>query len=144
MTVINWITLGLVLSILELIVPGVYLIWFGFAALTMSIIEYISPMEASTQIIWFSLISGVYAIIGLYAYGCIFKKIKAPKEYQNLNDTAEQYVGLTVTVAEDVVNNNTKVKLGDTYWLAHCKKPLQKGDSAKVIGVKDRLILIIE
>lgn len=30
--VVNWIIAGLALSLLELIVPGVYLIWFGFAA----------------------------------------------------------------------------------------------------------------
>ena len=31
--VVNWIIAGLMLSLLELIVPGVYLIWVGFAAL---------------------------------------------------------------------------------------------------------------
>ena len=144
MTAINWVIIGLVLSILELIVPGVYLIWFGFAAFAMSIIEYIAPMDVSSQIIWFAVFSGIFALIGLYTYGSIFKKIKVPKGYQNLNDTAEQFVGQTVTISEEIVNNQTKVKLGDSYWLAYCNKPLKVGDQAKIVGVKERLILVLE
>ena len=68
----------------------------------------------------------------------------APKEYQNLNDSAQQFVGRTVTIAEDVVDSQTKVKVGDTYWLAYTEKPLKKGDKAKVTAVKDSLILIVE
>ncbi len=142
--VTNWIVLGLVLSLLEVIVPGVYLIWFGFAAFAMSILVYFMPLVLTTQLIWFAVFSAVFALIGLYIYGYIFKKTKTPQEYRHLNDSAAQYVGQIVTLAQDVVDNNSKVKIGDTYWLAYCEKPLKKGDTAKVTGVKDNLILVIE
>ena len=61
-----------------------------------------------------------------------------------MNDSAAQYVGQTVTLAEDVVDNRTKVKIGDGYWIAACEKPLKRGNNAKVIGVKDGVILVIE
>jgi membrane protein implicated in regulation of membrane protease activity len=140
----NWLIIGLTLSILELIVPGTYLIWFGFAGLCMSILTYIIPMALSTQIIWFAVFSAVFAVIGWFSYRYIFKKVQAPKEYINLNDSAQQYVGRTVTVAEDTVDNQTKVKIGDGFWLAYTEKPLKKGDTAKVIDVRDSLILVIE
>ena len=140
----NWLIIGLTLSILELIVPGTYLIWFGFAGLCMSILTYIIPMALSTQIIWFAIFSAVFAVIGWFSYRYIFKKMQAPKEYINLNDSAQQYVGRTVTVAEDTVDNQTKVKIGDGFWLAYTEKPLKKGDTAKVIDVRDSLILVIE
>lgn len=140
----NWLIIGLTLSILELIVPGTYLIWFGFAGLCMSILTYIIPMALSTQIIWFAIFSAVFAVIGWFSYRYIFKKVQAPKEYMNLNDSAQQYVGRTVTVAEDTVDNQTKVKIGDGFWLAYTEKPLKKGDTAKVIDVRDSLILVIE
>ncbi|MBR2273212.1 MAG: NfeD family protein, partial [Alphaproteobacteria bacterium] len=53
-------------------------------------------------------------------------------------------VGQTVTLAEDVVDNRTKVKIGDGYWIAACEKPLKRGNNAKVVGVKDGVILVIE
>lgn len=140
----NWLIIGLTLSILELIVPGTYLIWFGFAGLCMSVLTYIIPMALSTQIIWFAIFSAVFAVIGWFSYRYIFKKVQTPKEYMNLNDSAQQYVGRMVTVAEDAVDNQTKVKIGDGYWLAYTEKPLKKGDTAKVIDVRDSLILVIE
>jgi membrane protein implicated in regulation of membrane protease activity len=140
----NWIVVGLILSLLELIAPGVYLIWFGFAAFVMSVVVYFTPLALTTQLIWFAVFSAIFALIGLYVYGYIFKKTKTPTEYSHLNDSAAQYVGQTVTLAEDVVDNRTKVKIGDGYWLAACEKPLKRGNNAKVIGVKDGVILVIE
>lgn len=140
----NWVVVGLVLSLLELIAPGVYLIWFGFAAFAMSILVYFMPLILSTQLIWFAIFSAVFALIGLYIYSYIFKRTKTPKEYSLLNNSAAQYVGQTVTLAEDVVDNRTKVQIGDTFWLATTDKPLKKGDAAKVTGVKDNLILVLE
>ena len=142
--VVNWVIAGLALSLLELIVPGVYLIWFGFAAFVVSIAVYFMPLEFTTQLIVFAIASGIFAVIGVAVYRYIFSKAQVPAEYKNLNNTAEQYVGQLVTVAEDAEDNRTKVKIGDTYWLASCQKAFKQGDTAKVVGVKDSLILIIE
>lgn len=142
--VVNWVIAGLALSLLELIVPGVYLIWFGFAAFVVSIAVYFMPLKFTTQLIVFAIASGIFAVIGVAVYRYIFSKAQVPAEYKNLNNTAEQYVGQLVTVAEDTADNRTKVKIGDTYWLASCQKPFKQGDTAKVVGVKDSLILIIE
>ena len=111
-----WVVVGLTLSLLELIVPGVYLIWFGLAGFVMSIIVYITPLVFTTQLIWFALISAVFACIGLYVYRYIFSKATVSEEYKNLNNSAEQLVGMKVTVAEDSEDNQTKVKVGDTFW----------------------------
>ena len=142
--VVNWIIAGLALSLLELIVPGVYLIWFGFAAFVVGIAVYFLPIELTTQLIVFAIASGIFAVIGVAVYRYVFSKAQVPAEYKNLNNTAEQYVGQLVTVAEDAEDNRTKVKIGDPYWLASCKKAFKQGDTAKVVGVKDSLILIIE
>lgn len=142
--VTNWIVVGLVLSFLEVAVPGVYLIWFGLAAFAVSIAVWLTPLAFTTQLLWFAAFSAVFALLGFLTYRYIFKKTQTPKAYINLNNTAEQHVGATVTLAEDCVDNQTKVKIGDTYWLAYSEKPLKQGDTAKVVGVKDSLILVLE
>lgn len=139
-----WLLVGLLLSLLELVVPGVYLIWFGFAAFAMSLLVLTITLDITAQLFWFALFSAVFAIVGLFAYRYIFKRTQTPKEYQNLNDSAQQLVGRKVTVAEEVEDNQTKVKIGDSFWLAYTEKPLKKGDTAKITGVKDSLILVIE
>lgn len=139
-----WLLVGLGLSLLELVIPGTYLIWFGFAAFAMSILTFVSVLSITAQLFWFALFSAIFAVIGLYSYRYIFKRTQAPKEYQNLNDSAKQMVGRKVTLSEDVEDNQTKVKIGDSFWLAYTEKNLKKGDTAQVIGVKDSLILIIE
>ena len=143
-TATNWLILGLVLSIFELFVPGTYLIWFGFAGLLMSLLTCFVDMALSTQIIFFAVFSAIFVLIGWFSYRYIFKKTQTPQEYRNLNDSAQQYIGRIVTLSEDVIDNQTKVKVGDTYWLAYSEKPLKKGENAKVTDVKDSLILVIE
>lgn len=139
-----WLLVGLVLSLLELVIPGTYLIWFGFAAFAMSILVFTVALDITAQLFGFALFSSIFAVVGLYAYRYVFKRTQAPKEYQNLNDSAQQLVGRKVTIAEDIEDNQTKVKIGDSFWLAYTEKPLKKGDTARVVGVKDSLILIIE
>lgn len=142
--VTNWAIFGLILSILELFVPGVYLIWFGFAAFVVSLLVNLFGIAFTAQMIWFAILSVIFAVLGLYTYKYLLKKTQTPKEYSNLNNSAEQFVGNLVTVSEDIEDNMTKVKIGDTYWLATSTKPLKKGDQVKIVGVKDNLILIVE
>ena len=142
--VTNWAIFGLILSILELFVPGVYLIWFGFAAFVVSLLVNLFGIAFTAQMIWFAILSVIFAVLGLYTYKYLLKKTQTPKEYSNLNNSAEQFVGNLVTVSEDIEDNMTKVKIGDTYWLATSTKPLKKGNQVKVVGVKDNLILIVE
>ena len=48
-----WLTIGVSLAILELIIPGTYLIWFGFAALVVSGMTFFMPgMAILWQLVW--------------------------------------------------------------------------------------------
>lgn len=82
--VVNWIIAGLALSLLELIVPGVYLIWFGFAAFVVGIAVYFLPIELTTQLIVFAIASGIFAVIGVAVYRYVFSKAQVPAEYKKL------------------------------------------------------------
>ena len=64
--VTNWAIFGLILSILELFVPGVYLIWFGFAAFVVSLLVNLFGIAFTAQMIWFAILSVIFAVLGLY------------------------------------------------------------------------------
>lgn len=144
MSYIEWAALGVFLVLLELFVPGTYLIWFGIAGLIVSIIVYFYTLSLTIQLITFALFSAVFAYIGLICYRKIMKKIKENGKYRELNDLASQYVGQTVTLNQDVVDGKTKVKVGDTVWLAESDKSLKKGDSVVITGVKNGLIFTVK
>lgn len=51
-----WLIIGLALAALEMIVPGVYLIWLAMAALAIAVLAFVSAPPLALQIIaWVSL-----------------------------------------------------------------------------------------
>jgi membrane protein implicated in regulation of membrane protease activity len=141
---VAWATIGLMLAIFELFVPGTYLIWFGFAAFVVSAYTWFTGVGITDQLIVFAIFSAIFAFLGLYAYKAVFQKVKSDDKYKDLNDPAKQYIGRVVTLVQNVDDNNTKVKIGDTVWLAYTEQNLKKGDKAKVTGVKDGVVLIVK
>ena len=141
---VAWATIGLMLAIFELFVPGTYLIWFGFAAFVVSAYTWFTGVGITDQLIVFAIFSAIFAFLGLYVYKAVFQKVKSDDKYKDLNDPAKQYIGRVVTLVQNVDDNNTKVKIGDTVWLAYTEQNLKKGDKAKVTGVKDGVVLIVK
>lgn len=141
---VAWATIGLMLCIFELFVPGTYLLWFGLASFVVCFYTYFVDADITAQLITFAISSAIFVSLGLFVYQKIFKSTKVDTTYANLNNSIQQYVGMQVTLTEDVVDNRTKVKVGDTVWMASCEKELKKGDKAKVVEIKDNLILIIK
>ena len=51
-----WLIVGLTLAMLEMVVPGVYLIWLAMAALGIAVLAFISAPPLALQIVaWVSL-----------------------------------------------------------------------------------------
>ena len=141
---VAWATIGLMLTIFELFVPGTYLIWFGLASFVVSFYVWFTGVGITDQLIVFAIFSAIFAFLGLYVYKAIFERTKTDDKYKDLNDPAKQYIGRLVTLTQNVDDNNTKVKIGDTVWLAYSEQDLKKGDKAKVTGVKDGVVLVVK
>lgn len=140
MSYIEWLALSILLILLELFVPGVYLIWFGFAGLAVAGLTFIKEFGITEQLLLFSLFSAICTFIGFYVYKL---KKDGKTNHPHLNDRSAQLVGKTVTVATAVKNGQTKVTVGDSVWLAETDLPLHVGDEALVVGVRKGLILIL-
>lgn len=143
-TYLNWFTFGLVLVLLELFVPGTYLIWFGLAAFVMGIVVSYAALSGIGMLVCFAFISAVFAGIGWFVYTKLINKSKVPEKYKYLNDMAGAYIGKIYNLSEDVVDGRSKAKVGDTFWLVEVKENLKKGDSVKITGVENGVILKAE
>ena len=88
MTYMQWMSIGLALVLLEFFVPGTYLVWFGFSAMLMGCLVSFFVFSFTEQVVIFSLISAVFAVVGLYVYGKVMKKNENSQKDNHLNDAA--------------------------------------------------------
>ena len=146
MSYIEWGVLGLLLVLLELFIPGIYLVWFGLAGVTVSLALHFAwiPDTITAQLVLFSVCSCVFTGLGLTVYKMLEKRFEKTTDHKNLNDLAGAYVGQTATLTQDVVDGKTKVKVADTVWLAQCDDDLKKGDKVVITGVIKGLIFVVK
>lgn len=138
---LGWFTIGLALILLEMLIPGTYLLWFGLSAFVMGGIVSFVTLSGVELCVLFAVISAIFAAIGWYVYSKVIKKSQVPEKYKNLNDMAGSYVGKVYNLTEDVVDGRSKAKVGDTFWLVETEDNLKKGDKVKIIGVDNGVIL---
>jgi hypothetical protein len=109
----NWLTLAVLLLILETIVPGVHFLWFGIAAAIVAGIAMATGIYWPWQIIAFVVIS-VLTVFGVRRY----VRADVTSDEPDLNSRAQQYVGRMVVVEQAIQNGRGKVRVGDTLWQA--------------------------
>jgi len=63
----SWVVLGLLLAALELLAPGVFLIWFGLAAIVTGLLDAVFDLSWQTSAIIFALLSVVSVVAGRLA-----------------------------------------------------------------------------
>ena len=112
----NWMVLGFVLLTLEILVPGVFMLWIGLAAL---IVGALSLMFWSAgfwvwqvQILAFLALALVCAFAGKKIMG----KTDDETDQPLLNRRGDQLVGRMATLTEPITNGRGRVKIGDTTW----------------------------
>ena len=80
---LGWFTLGLALILLEMLIPGTYLLWFGLSAFVMGGIVSFVTLSGLEICVLFALISALFAAIGWYVYSKVIKKSQVPEKYKN-------------------------------------------------------------
>ena len=143
-TPLVWLAIGISLAVMELIIPGTYLIWFGFAALVDCLITaFVPSLSLSWQLTWFAVFSIVFAFIGWKIYGWTIFHSVVPEKYRNLNDPIAQMTGKTVKVVS-VKGDKVQVAVGDTVWTATCDDNIKVGDNAVISGSYNNVELKIK
>ena len=137
----GWMSFGVVLMLLELFVPGTFMVWFGFGAvLTGLFVVFLSPLSAGMQILIFTLMSVISVIFGFFVYGKLFGQNK--EKAGNLQTGAKRFIGQTFCVFEDIKGGKGKVKVGDTVWLAAADEDIKAGTDIVVTDVKGTVLAV--
>jgi len=136
----NWMALGMVLLVLEILVPGVFLLWIGIAALIVGAVSLALWNAAfwswEVQVVVFLALS----VIAAYAGKRVMSK-GDDSDQPLLNRRSEQLIGRTATLKEPIAEGYGRIQLGDTLW--RVKGPdLPVGAKVRVVSVADSELVV--
>lgn len=117
----------------EVILPGYFMLWIGFAAAAMGIVLFVVPdLGALAQAIVFA----VFAFASCFAYWKLVRPRidRTPPGNANLNRRGEQLVGGRYVLCEPIVQGRGKARVGDGMWLVS-GPDLPLGATVEVVGI---------
>lgn len=111
----TWIIAGLVLMGVELMVPGLFFIWLGLAALATGVVVAALGLSWTVGAMLFTAFSVASVLAGR---ALMRKKGSEPDVANNLNALSRNLIGKTVYLDQAIENGRGRVRIGDTVWQA--------------------------
>jgi len=112
----NWMVLGFVLLALEILVPGVFLLWIGIAAILVGALS----LQLWDAAIWTwqlqTVVFLVLSLISAYLGHRINMSRAGDSDEPLLNRRDAQLVGRTATLEEPIREGRGRIRLDDTVW----------------------------
>jgi membrane protein implicated in regulation of membrane protease activity len=108
----NWFIVGGVLLLLELLAPGVFMLWLGVAAIVTGALTFGIGWSWQTQFIAFAVIS--LALVPLWLR--VLRSSKTITDQPFLNRRNVGLVGRGFTLEKPIVNGSGTVRIDDTIW----------------------------
>lgn len=132
-----WLTLGLVLAGLEMLLPGVYLIWLAVAAIVTGVLTLAFDLSLPLQVVDFVFLSLIIAFSA--------KRFLRDKPIESadplMNRRGARLVGETALVVEAIEHGSGRVKLGDSEWIARGPN-VAAGERVRVTGSEGAVLLV--
>ncbi|MDR9742033.1 NfeD family protein [Proteus terrae] len=134
-----WLCLGGLLLITEMLGTAGYLLWSGMAALCVSLITWILPINWPIQGVLFAILTVISAVF----WHLWLKRRKQSKEAENLNQKSHQLIGVHAVLLSDTENGFSRVKLADGSWRVYSDTPLLAGDKVTVTEIDGITLRVI-
>lgn len=132
-----WLIGGVLLGIAEMVLPGVYLMWIGGAAVLTGVAALVLPIGIAAQFALFAV-----ATIGAIYLGRRFLTTHPIASADPLlNDKGARLVGSIVVAVEPVDALQGRVKVGDGVWSARGADAVV-GDRLRVTGCNGAILLV--
>ena len=133
----NWMILAAVLFVLELLSPGIFLMWFGVAAATTGLIVFRYDVSWQWQLVWFCGLSLASVLLAAK----YLRKHPLESERPLLNERAVQLIGQSFDLVDPIVNGRGSIHTGDTIWRVEGPE-LPKGARITVVGADGTLLKV--
>lgn len=110
-----WWVLGIVLLILEVLMPGVFLVWIGIAAIVTGALSLLL-WEAgfwTWHVQW--LVFAALSLVSLFV-GRRIVSTRLASDQPHLNQRGQSLVGRTATLEQPIAEGRGRIRLDDTMW----------------------------
>src|SRR5690348_10468020 len=109
----NWLIFGFILMALELTAPGVFLFWFGLAALLVGLVSFVVHPHWQAQLLMFA----VFALAAVPIWRRLASSRSQTSESNPfLNRRAAALVGRVFTLEKPIIDGTGTVRIDDTIW----------------------------
>jgi len=110
----HWISAGILLLVLEMLLPGAFLMWFGASAVLVGGILWLFP-DMIWQ--WQLFLFAIFSLLSIFGW----RKMREGYAEDDpdsglLNQRGRALIGRRVTLASPIKNGVGKVQIDDTYW----------------------------
>ena len=134
-----WIGFGILLCAMEMIAAGVFLLWFGLAAIATGVLLTFIPMSATWSLIVFAVLSVGSVLAGWKIYGAR----TADDDLPFLNRRAEAMIGKTYILTKPIKGGEGSITINDTSWRIN-GPDMPAGIRVRVTSVVDSMVLQVE
>ena len=134
-----WFLIGLGLLLLELVLPGLVILFFGAGAWITALACVFHDFSLNWQILIFLVAS----LLGLVLLRKYLKRKFFGKSSGEVVDQLEEFIGRKARALDDFSEGMGKVEFKGTHWTARCKEPVAKSQWVTIVS-KESLILKVK
>ena len=134
----HWVAAGVVISTLEILIPGNILLWLGISGITTGLVKWIIPgMGWEIQMIVFAVLSVLSIVVTL----TWFRRRLIESDKPDLNLRGQQLIGRVMTLEEPMANGMGRARIGDSSWRI-AGEDFNKGTRVKVVDVRGTTLIV--
>ena len=133
-----WIAIGLILAALEMLVPGVYLIWLAVAAIITGLLTFGLDLGLPSQVVIFVSVS----LISAFSARRFLRDSPIESADPLLNQRGGRLVGEMAVVTQAFEGGTGRIKHGDSEWLAR-GPDAAVGERVRITG-SNGAVLVVE
>ncbi len=129
---------GSLLMALELLAPGVFLLWIGIGGvLTGLVIWAIPDLSLQLQLLVFIVATLAFLVLSIFLHKRLRKH-----ETDQVNRGMSAYIGRSVVASDDFVCGIGRIRVDDTYYTAHASQPIQQGQHCQVVALSQGVLQV--
>lgn len=135
-----WLTAGVAMILLEFLIPGVVIVFFGIAAVAMGVAFYLGLL--SSLLVAFALWV-ILSLALMLVFRSIFSRyLGGDFQVQNVDEDID-IKGSLVRVIEGIeAGKPGRVRFRDSTWEARAEEPLAAGQQAVIVGREGKCLLV--
>lgn len=133
-----WLIAAAVLLLLEIIVPGIFLIWLGLGAALVGLFLLVVP---GAEPAWQLLALAVSICIAVAA-GLKWQRRLMRQQPSELNLGLDGFIGRTAVVSQAFEHGLGRVRLEDSSYAARCKDQPKVGQPVQVTGTDGHSLIV--